>query len=370
MFPKRSKFDAAFQPFFLVRKLNIPAKEIRTLVSTTFLVLTLLIASVPVMESETERSSGSTLSPSPFAGIDVIPYSPSSPFLDSALPSDSDHNNDHHSSEEELEVINNPSKCAAFGSSLKELLTCRSGSVNAVVPEKRKWSQVTSSSACSLSNTSHLSTNSSDLLTISSGSCSSLHGGNGSNVAALAGAGGRASVAVVTTTPAADHSSGSSDEEIQGLLAAMATPVKFRTTPPLDVHKPGLSLSPPPKLFHFGTQSSAAAALEVSPRKRHRHTPRAHHIQRPCLDFEKMQLVSSQPRVFAVPCWASERNLHGESDRIPPPPSRHLSITKCHIHHFPLLDDGLFGVHRQSSRGCCVWVGGELHLILSRLIQE
>ncbi|XP_021923319.1 uncharacterized protein LOC110831526 isoform X2 [Zootermopsis nevadensis] len=261
-----------------------------------------------IMESETERSSGSTLSPSPFAGIDVIPYSPSSPFLDSALPSDSDHNNDHHSSEEELEVINNPSKCAAFGSSLKELLTCRSGSVNAVVPEKRKWSQVTSSSACSLSNTNHLSTNSSDLLTISSGSCSSLHGGNGSNVAALAGAGGRASVAVVTTTPAADHSSGSSDEEIQGLLAAMATPVKFRTTPPLDVHKPGLSLSPPPKLFHFGTQSSAAAALEVSPRKRHRHTPRAHHIQRPCLDFEKMQLLKAR----SVTAWRHGGDHGGE----------------------------------------------------------
>jgi hypothetical protein len=244
------------------------------------------------MESEAERSSGSTVSPGPYAGSGIIACSPSSPyFLDSALPSDSDHNYDHHSSEEELEVINNPSNCAAVGSSLKELLTCRSGSVSTVMPEKRKWSQITGGSTCSLSNTCHLSTNSSDLLTISSGTCSSVHGGTSCNVPL----GGRASVAVITTTPAADQSSGSSDEEVQGLLAAMATPVQFRTSPPLDAHKPGRSLSPPPKLFHYGRHPSAAAALEVSPRKKHRHTPRAHHIQRPCLDFEKMQQVSGQP---------------------------------------------------------------------------
>ncbi|PNF16747.1 hypothetical protein B7P43_G00860 [Cryptotermes secundus] len=209
------------------------------------------------MESEAERSSGSTVSPGPYAGSGITACSPASPyFLDSALPSDSDHNYDHHSSEEELEVINNPTNCAAVGSSVKELLTCRSGSVSTVMPEKRKWSQITGGSTCSLSNT-----------------C-------------------LASVAVITTTPAADQSSSSSDEEVQGLLAAMATPVQFRTSPPLDAHKPGRSLSPPPKLFHYGGHASATTALEVSPRKRHRHTPRAQHIQRPCLDFEKMRQVS------------------------------------------------------------------------------
>ncbi|XP_015923499.1 uncharacterized protein [Parasteatoda tepidariorum] len=49
---------------------------------------------------------------------------PSPNLLDSALPSDSDHNFDHHSSEEELEVIN----CSTSGGPSK-------------YPEKRKWSQ-------------------------------------------------------------------------------------------------------------------------------------------------------------------------------------------------------------------------------------
>lgn len=253
-----------------------------------------ILCSVAVMESEAERSSGSTVSPGPYVGSGITACSPASPyFLDSALPSDSDHNYDHHSSEEELEVINNPSNCAAVGTSAKELLTCRSGSVSTVMPEKRKWSQMTAGSTCSLSNTCHQPTHSSGRLTIAE-TCSFIHGGSSCNVELGGGGGGRASVAVIATTPAADQSSGSSDEEVQGLLAAMATPVQFRTSPPLDAHKPGRSQSPPPKLFHYGGNASAAAALEVSPRKRHRHTPRAHHIQRPCLDFEKMQQVSNR----------------------------------------------------------------------------
>lgn len=259
-----------------------------------------------IMESEAERSSGSTVSPGPYAGSGITACSPASPyFLDSALPSDSDHNYDHHSSEEELEVINNPTNCAAVGSSVKELLTCRSGSVSTVMPEKRKWSQITGGSTCSLSNTC-LSTNSSGRLTIA-GTCSSVHGGSSSNMA-LSGGGGRASVAVITTTPAADQSSSSSDEEVQGLLAAMATPVQFRTSPPLDAHKPGRSLSPPPKLFHYGGHAFATTALEVSPRKRHLHTPRAQHIQRPCLDFEKMRQLKARE----VTSWRHSGDHGGE----------------------------------------------------------
>jgi uncharacterized protein YaiE (UPF0345 family) len=262
-----------------------------------------------IMESEAERSSGSTVSPGPYVGSGITACSPASPyFLDSALPSDSDHNYDHHSSEEELEVINNPSNCAAVGTSAKELLTCRSGSVSTVMPEKRKWSQMTAGSTCSLSNTCHQPTHSSGRLTIAE-TCSFIHGGSSCNVElGGGGGGGRASVAVIATTPAADQSSGSSDEEVQGLLAAMATPVQFRTSPPLDAHKPGRSQSPPPKLFHYGGNASAAAALEVSPRKRHRHTPRAHHIQRPCLDFEKMQ----QMKARAVTAWRHSGDHGGE----------------------------------------------------------
>lgn len=117
-----------------------------------------------------------------------------SPALDSALPSDSDHNFDHHSSEEELEVIN----------SLHPH------------PEKRKW--------------------------------------NGSGGA-------------------------SGDEDEHEFLCC---PVEFRTSPPAHVHKPSKCLRqahiPPHEL------------CSVSPRKRHRRTPTA--IQRPCLDFEKMQQVT------------------------------------------------------------------------------
>ncbi|PSN56358.1 hypothetical protein C0J52_03731 [Blattella germanica] len=212
------------------------------------------------MESEAERSSGSTVSPGPYAGSGITACSPASPyFLDSALPSDSDHNYDHHSSEEELEVINNVSSAPACAGT--------------AMPEKRKWSQVTGGGGGGGGGSLSNSCTNPCTLTIAGTSCSS------SSVSCSVG--GRASVAVITT----DQSSGSSDEEVQGLLAAMATPVQFTRSPPLDAHKPGRSLSPPPKLFHYGGH-------DVSPRKRHRHTPRAHHIQRPCLDFEKMQQVS------------------------------------------------------------------------------
>lgn len=186
------------------------------------------------MESETslDRSSASTISPGPTICSIPSPY-----FLDSALASDSDINNDHHSSEEELEVINAGPKVSPPGPLGLAPRAARSASVNAL-PEKRKWAEM------------------------SLGSVGGVE-------------------ARLCVTPGL-HSSGSSDDEVQGLLAAIGAPVQFRTSPPQDVLKPGKSLSPPPKLFHY----------EVSPRKRHRHMHRPHHLQRPCLDFEKMQQVS------------------------------------------------------------------------------
>ena len=106
--------------------------------------------------------------------------------------------------------------------------------------------------------------------------------------------------------------SASSDDEVQSLVGAQDSPLplEFRTSPPEGAHRPTRSLSPPPKFF-LADQDMAAptamlsasepppAALTVangnntgSPRKRHRHRSH-HHIQRPCLDFEKMQQVSS-----------------------------------------------------------------------------
>lgn len=204
-----------------------------------------------------ERSTGSTVSPGPTICSVPSPY-----FLDSALASDSDANNDHHSSEEELEVINsspkepverrNAGRCGTVPANL------RSASVNAL-PEKRKWSEI-----------------------------------NLTNLGSV----GKLNRLCLTPGTRIDQSSGSSDDEVQGFLAAVGAPVEFRTSPPIDVVKPGKSLSPPPKLFHY----------EVSPRKRHRHLHRPHHLQRPCLDFEKMQQLKAR----AVTAWRHNGDHGGE----------------------------------------------------------
>lgn len=137
--------------------------------------------------------------------------------IDSALPSDSDHAYDHHSSEEELEVINNTSYDEVdddvilgpeeAGSLLgdedepSDGLVLRNSSEN-----KRKWSQV---------------------------------------------AANRLSV----------ESTSSSDEEVQGLLRPLSTPVEFCTSPPVDAHKPSRSQSPPPKLFLFSSSAGGGVTL-------------------------------------------------------------------------------------------------------------
>lgn len=201
------------------------------------------VFSLSAMENEViKKSSTSTISPGPTICSIPSPY-----FLDSALASDSDINNDHHSSEEELEVINNSSKGPVRSRNTSRCgdlpINLRSASVNAL-PEKRKWSEI--------------------------------------NLTGLGSVGKLNRLCLTPGTGRVDQSSGSSDDEVQGFLAAtMGTPVKFRTSPPVDVVKPGKSLSPPPKLFHY----------EVTSRKRHRHMHKPHHLQRPCLDFEKMQQV-------------------------------------------------------------------------------
>lgn len=167
---------------------------------------------------------------------------------------------DPHSSEEELEVINS-TKDVRPERPLRATSVC--------LPEKRKWSQVGDSYTRRYSpeneeNMSHYGN-----LSPSSPCFNKFHVDDAVHI---------------------EHS-GSSDEEVHNLLDSMATPVQFRTTPPLEALKLGRktpnnnkvrSLSPPPKLLHY----------EVSPRKRSRHT-RHSHVQRPYLDFEKMQQVST-----------------------------------------------------------------------------
>ena len=91
------------------------------------------------------------------------------------------------------------------------------------------------------------------------------------------------------------------------------TPVEFSTTPPNHVHKPRRSTSPPTPLVIRRSQTPTEVVLPsfkeftrsqsqhlddrrserraIGSKKRYKQS-RIHHLQRPCLDFEKMQLVS------------------------------------------------------------------------------
>lgn len=167
---------------------------------------------------------------------------------------------DPHSSEEELEVINNTKDVRR-----PDRQSMRATSV--CLPEKRKWSQIGDSYA-----RAYTPENEENMSQYGNLSPSSPCFNNKFQV---------------DDTVHIEHS-GSSDEEVHNLLDNMSTPVQFRTSPPLEALKLGRktpnnkirSLSPPPKFLHY----------EVSPRKRTRHT-RHSHVQRPYLDFEKMQQV-------------------------------------------------------------------------------
>ena len=86
-----------------------------------------------------------------------------------------------------------------------------------------------------------------------------------------------------------ENSGSSSDEEVKDLLTP-PQPLSFSSSPPKGVQK--LAKALPPKLFLANVTPTHACL--VSPRKRHRHTPcldkSATVMQRPCLDFEKMQV--------------------------------------------------------------------------------
>ena len=108
------------------------------------------------------------------------------------------------------------------------------------------------------------------------------------------------------------HSSSSSGSSVSPPPPIPTTPVEFSTTPPNHVHKPRRSTSPPPLVIrrsqtptevvlpsfkeftrsqsqHLDDRRSERRA--IGSKKRYKQS-RIHHLQRPCLDFEKMQLVS------------------------------------------------------------------------------
>lgn len=196
----------------------------------------------PTRSSSSGRSSVATPGPSPY-------------FLDSALPSDCD----QHSSEEELEVINcNPEavllRVEVPTPDADEANSCGGGGVGGGVSVENSAAAVAS---------------------LARKRCRS---------ASEAGCGNTLAVSW----------SGSSDDEVQGLMSTRPTPLKFCASPPSHVHKPGqctVSSSPPLKLVHLSPRQSVSLP-NTCPRKRHR---QRHHptrvAQRPCLDFEKMQQV-------------------------------------------------------------------------------
>ena len=142
----------------------------------------------------------------------------------------------------------------------------------------------------------------------------------------------------IPLAPLQNSSSSSSSLSISA-TPPQATPVEFSTTPPNHVHKPRRSLSPPPCIplvqealvdanasprpescgdffalsgGHALSSGCHSSSLElrshdgnsidrrnslvverraIASKKRYKQS-RIHHIQRPCLDFEKMQLVS------------------------------------------------------------------------------
>jgi len=99
-----------------------------------------------------------------------------------------------------------------------------------------------------------------------------------------------------------NESSGSSDDEVRELLSSplimkpiVMKPLNFSSSPPRGVQKLSRTLSPKLFLAHVAPMGRVCS---VSPRKRHRQSSStdvsdATVIQRPCLDFEKMQVSVS-----------------------------------------------------------------------------
>lgn len=105
-------------------------------------------------------------------------------------------------------------------------------------------------------------------------------------------------------------SSSSSSATTPPPLAA-TTPVEFSTTPPNHVYKPRRSKSPPFISSSTCQQGGVACYQDsrsqdmirserraIASKKRYKQS-RIHHIQRPCLDFEKMQLLKTR----AITSW-------------------------------------------------------------------
>lgn len=97
----------------------------------------------------------------------------------------------------------------------------------------------------------------------------------------------------VTRCGSCSDDSCSSDDEVRDLLSASPKPLTFSAAPPRGIRC--MTKTMPPNVF-LSRMSPSLQICSVSPRKRHRQTygsdvNEATVMQRPCLDFEKMQGV-------------------------------------------------------------------------------
>jgi len=99
----------------------------------------------------------------------------------------------------------------------------------------------------------------------------------------------------VTRCGSCSDDSCSSDDEVRDLLSASPKPLTFSAAPPRGIRR--MTQTMPPNVF-LSRMSPSVQICSVSPRKRHRQTygsdvSEATVMQRPCLDFEKMQVSRS-----------------------------------------------------------------------------
>lgn len=94
--------------------------------------------------------------------------------------------------------------------------------------------------------------------------------------------------------------------------SSISQPLRFRSSPPVDAHKPGRSLSPPPKLFHASTSTETRpqAHRPQSRPKPHSHHYHHHYSSQSSLDHlnhlhHQVQQTQSSPfslqNPFAIP---------------------------------------------------------------------
>ncbi|XP_077287590.1 uncharacterized protein LOC143912212 isoform X2 [Arctopsyche grandis] len=216
---------------------------------------------------------------------------------------------DQHSSEEELEVINNtPKETFRKYKGGVQSGAASAAAQSAAPPEKRKWS----ATQCGTGEEGVGAEPDPDRLA-SPFTANLSVAENDENAAGAYNA-----VCSVTAMTAA----ASSDEEALRSPDALPAPVRFRTSPPLEALKPRRAearLRGLPPLAALGARACSCCApqppntpnnhhllpYDVSPRKRSRHSRR--HMQRPCLDFDKMQ----QLKVRAVTAWRHGGAEHG-----------------------------------------------------------